>query len=124
MCFNPTTLNRIYHFDKNTLPTQKNIEEEREFYDLYEEKDWVRIKNKTRQLRLDETESDYALRQRMMNYGANDMNDASSSSGFSSEQDRTPSPEPELQQFQRRMFRGRNRANARDTVSLFNIQFD
>ena len=84
----------------------------------------MRIKNKTRQLRLDETESDYALRQRMMNYGANDMNDASSSSGFSSEQDRTPSPEPEFPPFQRRMFRGRNRAGGRDTVSLFNIQFD
>ena len=84
----------------------------------------MRIKNKTRQLRLDETESDYALRQRMMNYGANDMNDVSSSSGFSSEQDRTPSPEPEFPQFQRRMFRGRNRAGGRDTVSLFNIQFD
>ena len=99
------------------------IEEEREFYDLYEEKDWVRIKNKTRQLRLDETESDYALRQRMMNYGANDLNETSSSSGFSSEQDRTPSPEI-FQPFERRMFRGRNRAGGRDTVSLFNIQFD
>ena len=49
----------------------------------------MRIKNKTRQLRLDETESDFALRQRMLNYGGNDMNDGSSSSGFSSEQDRT-----------------------------------
>ena len=49
----------------------------------------MRIKNKTRQLRLDETESDFALRQRILNYGGNDMNDGSSSSGFSSEQDRT-----------------------------------
>ena len=24
MCFNPTTLNRIFHFEKNTLPSQKS----------------------------------------------------------------------------------------------------
>ena len=32
-------------------------------------KDWRKIKAKTRQLRLNESESDYALRQQMMRFG-------------------------------------------------------
>ena len=107
--------------------TTTGIEEEREFYDIYEEKDWIRIKNKTRQLRLDETESDFALRKRLVTYGAKfggrPGESSSSDSSASSDQDRTPSPE-ELPIFQRRMFRGRDRAGGRDTVSLFNIQFN
>ena len=38
------------------------IDEEREFYLLYQTKDWVKLKEKTRQMRLNETESDMALR--------------------------------------------------------------
>ena len=45
--------------------TTTGFEEEREFYNLYEEKDWIRIKSKTRQLRLDEMESDFSFKRRV-----------------------------------------------------------
>ena len=55
------------------------INEEREFYSLYQLKDWRKIKAKTRQLRLDETESDYALRQQMMRFGGRPESDSDES---------------------------------------------
>ena len=47
-------------------------------------KDWRKIKAKTRQLRLNETESDYALRQQMMRFGGLPESD-SDESGSQSE---------------------------------------
>ena len=58
----------------------------------------------------------------MMNYGGNDPIEESSSSEFTSDEDKTPSPD--FLPMQRRMFRGRDRAGGRDTVSLINIQFN
>merc|ERR1719281_703630 len=55
--FNATTLKTVYNHEKNTLPTQSEIDEERELYQLYADKDWAKIKQKTRALRLNETES-------------------------------------------------------------------
>ena len=42
-------------------------------------KDWRKIKAKTRQLRLNETESDYALRQQMMRFGGRPESDSDES---------------------------------------------
>ena len=49
--FNATTLKTVYNHEKNTLPTQSEIDEERELYQLYADKDWIKIKQKTRALR-------------------------------------------------------------------------
>ena len=51
--FNATTLKTVYNHEKNTLPTQSEIDEERELYQLYADKDWIKIKQKTRALRND-----------------------------------------------------------------------
>ena len=42
-------------------------------------KDWRKIKAKTRQLRLNETESNYALRQQMMRFGGRPESDSDES---------------------------------------------
>jgi len=81
-CFNPTTLKTVIRDDEfgiNSLPTQKVINDEKEFYILYQMKDWRKIKAKTRQLRLNETESDYALRQQMMRFGGRPESDSDES---------------------------------------------
>merc|ERR1711942_146518 len=86
-CFNPTTLKTVFRDEEegiNSLPTQKVINDEKEFYILYQMKDWRKIKAKTRQLRLNETESDYALRQQMMRFGGLPESD-SDESGSQSE---------------------------------------
>jgi len=59
-CFNPTTLKTVIRDDEfgiNSLPTQKVINDEKEFYILYQMRDWRKIKAKTRQLR-PESDSD------------------------------------------------------------------
>jgi len=81
-CFNPTTLKTVFkdeEFGINNLPTQKVINDEKEFYILYQLKDWRKIKAKTRQLRLNETESDFALRQQMMRFGGRPESDSDES---------------------------------------------
>ena len=100
-CFNPTTLKTVIREELgiNSLPTQKGeskflnkiiniclvIDEEKEFYILYQTKDWRKIKAKTRQLRLNETESDFALRQQMMRFGCRPESDSDESGSQTSD---------------------------------------